>query len=165
MSEKKEKVTILGVGNILLRDEGFGVHFVKWVEGRHRLPEGVRIVDGGTLGYALLNIICGCERLIVIDVIKVKDEPGSIYRLTKAEFETHMPPPTSAHEVSFPDVLFKAEMMEEAPDTVFLCIVPQDYSYGEAGLELTPTLRDRFGAMEELLIKELAAAGVRLEGV
>ena len=49
--------------------------------------------------------------------------------------ETHMPPPTSAHEVSFPDVLFKAELLDESPETVFLCIVPEDY--GEMGMELT----------------------------
>jgi hydrogenase maturation protease len=161
MTEKKEKVTILGVGNILLRDEGFGVHFVRWMAGRYRIPEGVRLVDGGTLGYALLDIICGCERLIVIDVIKLKDEPGSIYRFTREEMELRMPPPTSAHEVSFPDVLFKAELMEEAPETIFLCIVPQDYS--DMDLELTPLLRGRFDRMEDLLLKELAAAGFRLE--
>lgn len=160
---KKGRVTILGVGNILLRDEGFGVHFVKWMAGRYRAPEGVGLVDGGTLGYALLDVVCGCERLIVIDAVRVKDEPGSIYRFTKEEFELRFPPPTSAHEVTFADVLFKAELMDEAPETVFLCVVPGDFSYGERGLELTPLLRDRFEVMERMLIRELESIGVELE--
>ena len=87
-------MTILGVGNVLLMDEGFGVHFVKYLAERYQLPEGVRIVDGGTLSYALLDIICGCERLIVVDVVKSKDEPGAIYRFTREELETRMPPAT-----------------------------------------------------------------------
>lgn len=160
MSEKNF-VTILGVGNVLLADEGFGVHFIKWFSGRYRATNEVRIVDGGTLGYGLLDIICSCEHLIVIDVLKVKDEPGSVYRFSKKEFETQMPPPTSAHEVTFPDVLFKTELMEESPETVFLCIVPQEY--GDMSLEITPLLCGKFPIMEELLLQELNRLNVKLE--
>ena len=98
-------ITILGLGNILLGDEGFGVHFVKWLEERHRFPETVEIIDGGTLGYFLLDIMDRSSRMIIIDVIKATDAPGSIYRFTQAEFTTCMPPPTSAHEVTLSDVL------------------------------------------------------------
>ena len=161
MSDKKGTVTILGVGNVLLRDEGFGVHFVRHLTGRYRTPDGVRIVDGGTLSYALLDIICSCEHLIVIDVIKLNDEPGAIYRFTREELETRMPPPSSAHEVSFPDVLFKAELLDELPETIFLCIAPEDYS--DMGLELTPRLKEKLPLMETLLLKELSALGVKLE--
>lgn len=158
---KKNDLTILGVGNILLRDEGFGVHFVKYLTERYREPERVRIVDGGTLSYALLDIICSCEHLIVIDVIKLKDEPGAVYRFTRGELETRMPPATSAHEVSFPDVLFKAELLDELPETIFLCAVPEDY--GDMGLELTPLLQEKIPVMEELLLRELSGLGVKLE--
>jgi len=160
MSEKN-KVTILGVGNVLLRDEGFGVHFVRHLAGRYRIPDDVRLADGGTLSYALLDIICSCEHLIVIDVIKLTDEPGSIYRFTREELETRMPPPSSAHEVSFPDVLFKAELLDELPETIFLCVVPEDCK--EMGLELTPLLREKLAVMEELLLRELPALGIQLE--
>ncbi|MEN6330536.1 MAG: hydrogenase maturation protease, partial [Smithella sp.] len=81
----KNFVTILGIGNILLQDEGFGVHFVRWISGRYSATDEIRIIDGGTLGYALLDIVSGCRNLIVIDVIKVDDAPGSIYRFSKEE--------------------------------------------------------------------------------
>jgi len=160
MSEKN-LVTILGIGNILLADEGFGVHFVDWFSKRYRATDDVRIIDGGTLGYKLLDIICSCKTLIVVDVLKVKDEPGSIYRFNKEEMELHMPPPTSAHEVTFSDVLFKTEMMDESPETIFLCIVPKDY--GDMNLDMTPFIRDKFPVMEKLLLQELEKLNVKLE--
>ena len=163
MTEKKEKVTILGVGNILLRDEGFGVHFISWFSERYKPSEDVSIIDGGTLGYALIDIICSCENLIVIDVLKAKDTPGSIYRFNTQEMQAHMLPPTTAHEVTFFDVLFKVELMDELPQTIFLCIVPQDY--GNMNMEMTPVMREKFPVIEKLLLAELSKLNVKLERI
>ena len=161
MAEKKEKVTILGVGNILLTDEGFGVHFIRWFSARYKPSESVSIIDGGTLGYALIDIICSCDNLIVIDVLKAKDTPGSIYRFNTQEMQAHMPPPTTAHEVTFFDVLFKVELMDELPQTLFLCIVPQNY--GEMNLEMTAIMQEKFPVMEKFLLTELSKLNVTLE--
>jgi hydrogenase maturation protease len=155
---EKNYITILGLGNILLQDEGFGVHFVRWFEKNYQVPENVKIVEGGTLGYGLLDTVCSCNHLLVIDVIKANDEPGSVYRFTKEEIDAQMLQPTSAHEVSFQDVLFKVELIDELPDVVFLCIVP--YEYKDMGLELTPLMRKKFPQMESLLLKELSLHGV-----
>jgi len=163
MTEKKGKVAILGVGNILLTDEGFGVHFVRWLSKRYKPSENVSFIDGGTLAYALIDIICSCENLIVIDVLKAKDTPGSIYRFNTEEMQAHMPPPTTAHEVTFFDVLFKVELMDELPQTLFLCIVPQDY--GDMKMEMTPLMRKKFPAMEKLLLDELSRLNVQLEKI
>ncbi|MFA5324324.1 MAG: hydrogenase maturation protease [Smithella sp.] len=154
-------VTILGIGNILMGDEGFGVHFARWFAERYRAMDEVHIIDGGTLGYALLDIICSCDHLIIIDVLKVQDAPGSIYRFNKEEMELHLPPPTTAHEVTFPDVLFKSELIGEAPETIFLCIVPQDYK--NLRMEMTPFLYDKFADMEKFLLIELEKLNINLE--
>ena len=154
----RNNITILGIGNILLGDEGFGVHFVRRLENTYQFPESVNIVEGGTLGYGLLDTICSCDHLIVIDVIKAKDKPGSIYRFTKEVMEAELPPPTSAHEVSFRDVLCKAELIEECPHVIFLCIVP--LHYGDMNLEMTSLMQEKFPPMEEFLLKELAFYGV-----
>ena len=160
MREKKT-LTILGLGNILFGDEGFGVHFVRWFAERYQLPIGVAIIDGGTMGYMLLDIVCGCQTLIVIDCLKTDDIPGSLYRFTRAQLEERLPPPTSAHEVKFADVLCKAEMLGECPDLIFLCIVPERYK--EMDLEMTATVGERFPALEVLLMEELANLGIRPE--
>ncbi len=149
------RTTILGLGNTLLRDEGFGVHFLNEMEKTYHFPENVKLVDGGTLGYGLLDTISSCDRLLVIDIIKSDDQPGSIYRFTQTEMELYLPAPTSAHEVEFFDVLIKAELMDKLPETIFLCITPQDYG-GEMNPTMTPIMYNSYPAMEKLFLKELS---------
>ena len=157
--KQKQDITILGLGNILMNDDGFGVHFIRWFENRWTLPDAVQIVEGGVMAYTLLEPVCNCRHLIVIDVLKIDDEPGAIYRFTQAEIEQKLPPPTSAHEVQFLDVLFKAELLGEIPEVVFLCIVPMDFQ--DMNLELSPLLREKFPVMEKFLLEELERHGVR----
>jgi len=156
--KKANRLTILGLGNILLGDEGYGVHFVRRFSERYRLPDDVLILNGGTLGYKLLDTVCSCETLIVIDVLRLKDKPGSIYRFEKKDMALYLPPPTSAHEVQFPDVLLQAEMLDECPDVIFLCIVPD--TYGDLDLVMTELMEGRFDAMEGFLLWELAQQGI-----
>ncbi len=156
-------ITVLGLGNILLQDEGFGVHFVRRLADKYRFPPPVRVIEGGTLAYALLETVCDCSRLIVIDVLKTDDEPGTLYRFTKEELELHLPPPTSAHEVQFQDVLVKAELLGEAPEVVFLCVAPE--AYGDFNLAMTPRLYGRMDEMERMLLEELASLGIHPERV
>lgn len=157
-------ITVMGLGNILLADEGFGVHFIRWFEERYRFPDDVRLVDGGTLGFGLLDIVTSTRHLIVIDVLKSDDDPGSIYRFTREEMELNMPEPTSAHEVEFVDVLIQAEIMDSCPEVVFLCIAPKEYG-GDMKLEMTPLMREKFPKTEELLLKELSNLNVVPESV
>jgi hydrogenase maturation protease len=160
MSDQRHYLTILGLGNILLQDEGFGVYFIRWFENRYRLPDSVEIIDGGTLGFGLFDIITSCKNIIVIDAIKTNDQPGSIYRFTQKEMELSHPPATSAHEVEFADILCKAELIDLAPDAVFLCIVPQQYDAHKLHVGMTPLMHERFAAMETFLLKELAALDI-----
>jgi hydrogenase maturation protease len=154
-------IHILGLGNILLQDEGFGVHFIRWFSKAYALPENVKVVDGGTLGYQLLDILSGCEEAIIIDVIKLNDRPGSVYRFSRDEMDIHLPPPTSVHEVKFADVICKLELMGEAPPMVFLCVVPEKYD--EMNLEMSPVMEASFPKVAELLIAELDRHGLQVE--
>ncbi|MBN1882623.1 MAG: HyaD/HybD family hydrogenase maturation endopeptidase [Deltaproteobacteria bacterium] len=158
MTEKCD-ITVLGLGNILLGDEGFGVHFVRWFEGRHRFPDSVRIVDGGVLGYLLLDTVTDTQNLIIVDVIKTDDTPGSVYRFDRKQFEDHLPPPTSAHEIEFLDVLIKAELIGRLPHTSFILVVPERID--DMIIEMTPRMTERFVDVERLLLEELSALGCR----
>ena len=155
-----DRITVLGLGNILLRDEGFGVHFANWFAQRWRLPANVSVLDGGVLGYRLLDTVTECEHLIAIDVIKVDDAPGSVYRFTLEELQAKLPDPTSAHEVEFPHVLVMAELLGRAPAAIFLCVVPQ--MIGE-GTEMTSLMPARFELVEDLLLTELKRLDVKVE--
>ena len=160
MSDQRHYLSILGLGNILLQDEGFGVHFIGWFGERYRLPDTVRIIDGGTLGFGLFDTITSCKNLIVVDTIKTDDEPGSIYRFTQHEMELSHPPATSAHEVEFSDILCKAELIDQAPAAVFLCIVPAQYNAHNMQVGMTPLMYERFSEMEQFLLKELSALDI-----
>lgn len=157
----RQRITVLGLGNVLLQDEGFGVHFIDWFSSRCRVPTRVRLIDGGVLGYGLLDTVTSCDHLIVIDVLKTEDTPGSLYRFSRTEMELRRPPAASAHEVEFVDVLTKAELMDACPKTVFLCVVPEKTA--EMALEMTPALQARFADMERLLLQEFARLEVHPE--
>ena len=73
------KIVILGIGNILLTDEGIGVHVANELA-KMDLPSGLSVVEGGTDGFRLLNVITEADRLIVVDAVKGGAKPGSIYR-------------------------------------------------------------------------------------
>jgi len=153
----EKKITVLGLGNILLKDEGFGVHFVRWFSERHSYGPEVELLDGGTLGYRLLDIVTSTRHLIVVDAIKLEEEPGAVYRFTREEMLLRMPDPTTAHEVEFPDVLAMADLMGQCPEVVFLCVVPERYGIME--LEMSPSMSRVFPVVEDLLVRELAMLG------
>ncbi|MGA1867738.1 MAG: HyaD/HybD family hydrogenase maturation endopeptidase [bacterium] len=155
---KKYKLTILGLGNIIFKDEGFGVHFVRQFKDKYKMPEGALIVDGGTLGYMLMDTICQTEHLVVIDTVKAKDTPGAIYRFHPDAIPTHLSYNVSAHEVEFMDLLLKAEMMEEAPETIFITVVPEDI-LGE-GMEMTATMHECVPKVEKLVLEEMKRLGM-----
>ncbi len=154
---EQQRITVLGLGNVLLGDEGFGVHFVEWFKKRWQLPERVSVLDGGVLGYRLLDTVTECEHLIAVDVLKVSDAPGSVYRFTLEELQARLPAATSAHEVEFPHVLLMAELMDSAPAAVFVCVVPE--CIGET-TDLNPALAARFELVEDLVLAELRRLAV-----
>ncbi len=154
MSHTKN-ITVLGLGNVLVGDDGFGVRFIAWFAERYVLPEGVLLVDGGTAGLGLLDIVTGADHLIVIDAIRVDDTPGSIYRFTKDDMKLYLPAPTSVHEVEFLDVLAMAELLDQSPPVTFITVVPAKYDTME--LRISDIMRERFFDVERLLLEDLAA--------
>ena len=87
-----EHVMILGVGNILLSDEGFGIRVVEALEKRYAFPDNVSVIDGGVLGINLMGIISEADQLIVVDVIRNQGEPGNLRVGWYPSVETHRDP-------------------------------------------------------------------------
>ena len=84
--EDQKRILILGIGNLLLKDEGIGIHVVNRLKDM-ALPPYVEVIDGGTLSTYFIEIIGGREKIIVIDAIKADGLPGTIYRLTDKDIE------------------------------------------------------------------------------
>ena len=82
-------VTVLGIGNIILRDEGFGVRAVEYLEEHYRFSPDVRLLDGGTLGPELLHFLTGTEKLLILDAVSGDGAPGTVYRFENDAVMVH----------------------------------------------------------------------------
>jgi hydrogenase maturation protease len=152
MSLEPKPILILGIGNILLKDEGVGVHTAKRMM-EMALPPDVEVMDGGTMGLNLLFYIEGRKKVIVIDTVLVGDPPGTIFRFTDASLVDNKPMLRTAHGVDFTDVIKTSKMLGTKPDEiVFIGIEPESL---EEGLEMTPTIEKRVPVLIKMVMKEL----------
>ena len=132
-------VTILGVGNVILRDEGFGVRTAEYLDAHYDFPESVQVVDGGTLGIELTQYVTGTKKLLVIDSINGGQEPGTRFHFHNDDIMTHFQDKLSAHEVGIQDVLALLTVTgRKIPEVVVLGAQPYDL---EAGVELSPEMK------------------------
>ena len=99
------ETTVLGVGNVILRDEGFGVRVAEYLAAHYDFPESVQIVDGGTLGIELTQYVTGTKKLLVIDSINGGQAPGTRFHFHNDDIMAHFQDKISAHEVGIQDVL------------------------------------------------------------
>jgi hydrogenase maturation protease len=133
------KILVLGVGNILLKDEGIGVHIAQKLQ-KHQLPDNVEVIDGGT---ASLDIFLSWQKpykLIVIDAIKRGRKPGTIYniRFKNGEidkliqsFNQNKDLKVSSHQFGLIDALATAQMCNCAPmEIVIIGVEPKEINYG-----------------------------------
>lgn len=117
------------------------------------LPPGVSVVEGGTDGFRLLNIITEADRLIIIDAVKGGAPPGSIYRFDIGEVR-NCPSgfKTSVHQIGILEVLDLSELIGKTPHTTVIGIEPKSL---EMGMELSPEIREKIPRVVELILKEL----------
>jgi hydrogenase maturation protease len=143
---------VLGLGNILLRDEGIGVRVVEALQGI-RLPDDVEVLDGGTASMALLDTLSNRARLIIIDAVKANGLPGTIYRLTPCNISSGKGVRTSVHQIGLLDALAHVECLGQAPrEVVIYGIEPEELDWG---MELTPEVEAAIPRVVELVLGEL----------
>lgn len=158
------KVLIFGAGNLLLSDEGFGVHVIRYLAEHFRFSDDVELYDGGTLGFMASHKLEEAERVYLIDVVTTPGEPGTVYRFEKEDFIARtIPVKMSPHQLGIQEMLLLSDIRGRCPQQVTLLgIVPKSY---EAGVELSPELAVRLPELAELLRKELTETGVVMEPV
>jgi len=155
------RVVVLGLGNILLRDEGVGVRVVEALAARYILPAEVEAVDGGTAGMELLNTLAGCDHLLICDAVQTGAPPATVIELANAEvpafFQTTR---FSPHQLGLADVLATLALTGEAPRTVTLVgVVPLDL---DLGIDLSPEIAAVVDMATERLAAELRELGLAL---
>lgn len=149
-----EKVTVLGVGNILLSDEGFGVRVVEHLLRCFRFPANVEVIDGGTMGYELLRFLHGTDKLILVDAIKGSHPPGSVYRFTGEEVKTYYSQKVSMHQLGIQEVLTMLNISEKPiAEMVVLGVQPASL---EMSLDLSLVTAPLVETISTEIVKQLS---------
>lgn len=155
MDKGPKRTTVIGIGNLLLMDEGVGVHVVRELE-RKDLPPEVEVIDGGTSTMELLPIFQERERIIVIDAVKGGGEPGAVYRITPEELEAEQDRPLSLHQVGLLDVLGMARQLGPVAEVVIIGVEPKEIRWG---MDLSPEVREKVPLVVEAVLEELGLRG------
>jgi hydrogenase maturation protease len=150
-------ILVLGVGNILLGDEGTGVRVIQKLEDEYVFPENVELYDGGTLGLKLLEPICRADFAIVVDIVRAGGVPGSIYRIEEKDLSKKIPYKSSLHELNIVETLIYAEELGNKPETVVIGIEPGDWTSWSA--DLTEPVRNRMDDIVAAVLAEIKKAG------
>ena len=151
------KTLILGAGNLLLSDEGFGVHLVRYLLEHYLLPLTVETFDAGTLGLMAGHKLEEADRVYIVDVIAAPGRPGACVRYCKDDFMLkQIPLKLSPHQVGIQETLLISSLRGRCPEEVFLLgVIPASV---EPGTELSPLLQRRLPEIAAQLAAELGAS-------
>jgi hydrogenase maturation protease len=149
---------ILGVGNLLMSDEGVGVHVIQKLVADYQFPEEVQVLDGGTLGMDLLYYLEGTENLLLIDAVQARKEPGTLVRLEGDDVPAFMSIKISPHQLGVPDMLAAAKLKGDCyPERIVLWGVQPELM--EIGLDLSPKVESQVDTIIENVLNQLQAWG------
>ena len=152
---------VLGIGNLLWADEGFGVRCVEALHARFEFGEDVRVMDGGTQGIFLLPWVRQARRLLIFDAIDFALAPGSLRLIEGDDVPRYMgAKKVSMHQAGFQEVLSSAVLAGEFPDDIALVGV-QPELLDDYGGSLTPAVRTQVEPAVDLACRVLRGWGVR----
>jgi len=153
VTEITPRIVVIGVGNLLLKDEGIGIHAIKALQGK-KLPSDVELIDGGTSPDLIAYTRAG-DKMIIIDCAKCGGKAGSIYRFKPEDLAAGKGTLTSAHEMGVIENLKLMEMTGNKPkEVVIIGIEPAEMDWG---MELSGTLKKRMAELVNVVLKEISA--------
>ncbi|HNQ50850.1 MAG TPA: HyaD/HybD family hydrogenase maturation endopeptidase [Candidatus Omnitrophota bacterium] len=145
---------IIGCGNLLFRDEGIGVHLIRYLQ-KEKLPADVELVDGATGGFDLLSFIEGSDRVVIVDAVQADGVPGDIYKFAPEDFEVEAFPQTSLHDVCLKDIFNIVKLTGAMPQVTVFGVEPKIVDWG---MELTDEVRAALPRLGQLVLEEIQHA-------
>lgn len=146
------KIMVMGVGNILLSDEGLGVRFLDELQ-KTALPENVELLEGGTAGLELVHLVQEVDYLIIVDAINAKAEPGALFRFQPGDLQV-IPEQfeVSFHQIGIIEVLAMAKVLGKAPQTLIFGVQPKSLEWG---MDISPEIEALFPRLVKFVLKEV----------
>jgi hydrogenase maturation protease len=146
-------ILVLGIGNLIMSDDSVGVRLVQGLGENFRFPEEVVLHDGGTLGPALLPLLEGVKKLLVVDAVDTGNIPGTVVRLAGDDLSLVTSDKLSSHQLGLTDLLAIASLQDIFPQEVVVWgIQPENTGLG---LDLSPAVASRVAALEARVLGEL----------
>jgi len=156
----ERRILVLGLGNILLQDEGLGVRAVERMAARYQLPPDVQVMDGGVMGLDLLPYLEGISHLLITDAVQTGQPAGSLVRLEGEAIPAALQVKMSMHQVGLQELLALAGFQGTLPEQVVLWgLEPASLEWG---LELSAPIAAQLDALADAAAGELRAWGVEL---
>lgn len=153
------RIAIIGIGNLLIKDEGVGVHAIHALRERYAFPPSVDIIDGGTKGLDLLPFIEGCKYLMLVDAVNFSKEPGFIKVIEGNNVKGYLDLKFSVHQIGIPDMIFAVAFKGIIPED--MCLVGiQPKNAEEVDPTLSDVLQGRFEDFLSVIIERLKQWGV-----
>jgi len=149
---------VLGIGNLVMSDDGIGVRVIQQLSARFRFPAGVALLDGGTLGLDLLPRLEGVERLLVVDAVDIGKPPGTLARLSGDDVPIVLETKVSPHQMGLKDLLAVAMLQGFAPQEMVLWGVQPEKI--EMGVELSPAVAAVLDNLVQSVLLELDSWGI-----
>ena len=161
MNPERPSCLVLGMGNILLEDEGLGIRALELLQRQYDFPAEVELLDGGTTGMGLLDEISRREHVLILDAVQTGDPPGTLKVLRDQEVPVYFGIRITPHQLGLSDVLATLELTGEQPGSVtVLGIVPESL---ELSLDVSERIQGRLSELVAATVDELADLGFRPE--
>ncbi len=158
-AQKTKKAGILGIGNLLLSDESFGIHVIEYLESHFSFPDSVTLMDGGTAGIYMAPFLEDHDPIFIVDVVNLNDAPpGGIYTFSAEDvkngnIQTRMSP----HQLGILEILDICKLRGVVPETVeFFCVIPKTI---DMGLEMSEEVSAQVEKISEKLVERLHEMG------
>lgn len=157
----EKKIGILGVGNLIVGDEGFGVHTINYLQEHYVFPDNVLVQDGGTAGIYMSPFLEECDPVLVIDVVDIDAEPGSMHYYSSEDVKAgKLSTRMSPHQLGLLEILEICKLRDAAPEKIeFYCVVPKSL---ETSTELSDVVAPRVRDISALILKRLAEIGIEV---
>ncbi|MBI5099468.1 MAG: HyaD/HybD family hydrogenase maturation endopeptidase [Nitrospirae bacterium] len=151
-------IAVFGIGNILLSDDGVGVHAINKLKNEYEFPSSVELIDGGTKGLDLLPLLEGRDKVLFVDAANFKKEPGTVDTVIGDNIPAFLSQKLSVHQIGLPDMLFAARLMGVTPPE--MCLIGIQPKSMETGTELSEAVSIKMKDLVEKVLQKLKEWGV-----
>ncbi|WP_298754680.1 HyaD/HybD family hydrogenase maturation endopeptidase [uncultured Arcobacter sp.] len=154
------KNIVIGVGNLLFKDEGVGILAAKYLEENYKFEGDIEIMDGGTLGFKLMTYFQEYDNVIILDTVSIEDKAGDIFRLPSDVLLGLGQYRKTAHEVEIVEMLEICSVLDKHAEVTIIGIIPEDIVSVQIGL--TKTIEEKFIGLINQAIIDVENLGIKV---